>query len=95
MVKKRKVSAGKVRPANASASKKRAAAKAAKSVAKKKVAAKKVANKKTTVKPAAKQSESLAHKVAGAFRAVLDTLTDAERLHHRLEPDPTRDPDPE
>jgi hypothetical protein len=39
--------------------------------------------------------ESLAHRIGGAFKAVVDTLTDAEQLHHRLDPDASRDPDPE
>jgi hypothetical protein len=41
-------------------------------------------------KPIAK---SLADKVAGTFTAVVDTLTDAERLHHKMEPEVSREPE--
>ena len=33
--------------------------------------------------------------IAGGFGAVMDTLTEAERLHHKLEPRPAQDQDPE
>jgi hypothetical protein len=50
-------------------------------------------------KPAAKESaaphESLAHRIGGAFKAVVDTLADAERLHRQLDPDPSKDIAPE
>ena len=36
---------------------------------------------------------SLADKVAGTFTAVVDTLTDAERLHHKMEPEVSREPE--
>jgi hypothetical protein len=39
--------------------------------------------------------ETLTHKIAGAFKAVVDTLAEAEQLHHRLDPDPSKDTDPE
>lgn len=39
--------------------------------------------------------ESFSHRIGSAFKAVVDTLTEAEQLHHRLEPNPSRDPDPE
>jgi len=45
--------------------------------------------KKKPVAPA----ESLPQKIAGAFTAVVDILTDAERLHHRLDPGISREPE--
>ena len=33
--------------------------------------------------------------IAGGFAAVMDTLSEAERLHHKLEPRPAQDQDPE
>jgi hypothetical protein len=49
--------------------------------------------------PAAKEGtaprESLAHRIGDAFKAVVDTLSDAERLHRQLDPDPAKDIDPE
>ena len=33
------------------------------------------------------------NKVAGAFRAVADTLTDAEQLHEKLDPGISREPE--
>jgi predicted lipid-binding transport protein (Tim44 family) len=72
---------------------KKATPKKTKSVAPKN--AKPAAKKKPTGQPAAKQPENFLHKVAGAFEGVVDTLVDAEQLHHRLDPDPTRDLDPE
>jgi hypothetical protein len=58
------------------------------------------------VTPAAKQPpaapasappahESLTHRIGHAFQAVVDTLADAEQLHHRLDPDPSKDVAPE
>jgi hypothetical protein len=41
-------------------------------------------------KPSGAPRESLAHRIGGAFKAVVDTLSDAERLHHQLDPDPTK-----
>lgn len=72
---------------------KKATPKKAKSIAPKNAEA--VATKKPAGQPVVKQRESFTHKIAGAFEAAVDTLVDAEELHHRLDPDPTRDPDPE
>ena len=37
--------------------------------------------------------KSFPEKVAGAFTAVVDILTDAERLHHKLDPGVSREPE--
>ena len=37
--------------------------------------------------------ENLLHKVEDVFTAVVDTLTDAERLHHKLDPGVSREPE--
>jgi hypothetical protein len=59
-------------------------------VRKKLVAKKKPAGKKaTTPSP----PESISRKVAGAFNAVVDVFTDAERLHQKLDPDISREPE--
>jgi hypothetical protein len=39
--------------------------------------------------------ESLSHRIGSAIKAVVDTLADAEQLHRRLDPDPSKDVDPE
>jgi hypothetical protein len=39
--------------------------------------------------------ESFSHRIGSAIKAVVDTLADAEQLHHRLDPDPSKDVDPE
>jgi hypothetical protein len=44
-----------------------------------------------TAKPRRSFVRRIEEKVEGAFEAVFDTLTDAERLHHKLEPDITPD----
>lgn len=44
----------------------------------------------TTVAP---PRETLSHKIASAVGSVLDVFTDAERLHHRLEPDISNEPE--
>ena len=46
-------------------------------------------------KPAARKPppESLLHKIEGEFTAILDTLTDAERLHEKLDPGVSREPE--
>jgi hypothetical protein len=58
-------------------------------------AAKPAATKKPAGQPIAiaKRPESFSHKVAGAFEAVVDTLVDAEELHHKLEPEISREPE--
>lgn len=110
MAKKRKATATKAKKAKArntktSAKKKRTAVKTRRKIAAPK-RIKSVAPKQAKSggkKPAAdatatlaeKPSESFSHNVAGGFKAVLDTLVDAEQLHHRLDPDPAGDPDPE
>lgn len=44
-------------------------------------------------KPAARPRESLPHKIESAIAAVADIFTDAERLHHKLEPDISNEPE--
>ena len=53
----------------------------------------------TVPKPAAGKTvtapprESLSHKIESAVAAVVDIFTDAERLHHKLEPDISNEPE--
>jgi predicted lipid-binding transport protein (Tim44 family) len=97
--------AAKSKRAVAKPRRKAAPAKAAKPVAKKPPAAKPVASKPVAAQPAASQPaadqqtkqprrnfvQRIEHKVEDAVEAVFDTLTDAERLHRKLEPDITPD----
>jgi hypothetical protein len=87
-----------------SAKKKSAGRKAAVAKKRRKVAAKVSAPKKfqpiSEAKPAAKAAvppprKTIVERLEGAVGAVADIFTDAEQLHHRLDPDPSRDPDPE
>lgn len=55
----------------------------------KRTATKNVASKKT-LKPSPK---GLPEKIVEAFTAVLDTLTDAEQLHHKMDPGVSREPE--
>jgi hypothetical protein len=92
--KTRKAVASKAKKTKTPASKKRPVVKA-----RSKVAAPTKAKSAPPKKPAgqpiavAKRPESFSHKVAGAFEAVVDTLVDAERLHHKLEPEISREPE--
>lgn len=76
---------------------KKSAAKAkkkSKTVAKKKskaVAKRKVA-RKAKAKPKAKRKGVFAQ-ITGAAKAVVDTLADAEQLHHKMEPHVSREPE--
>ena len=55
----------------------------------------------TLAKPAPKENvppprrKSIVQRIEGAVSAAVDILTDAEQLHHRLDPDPSKDRDPE
>ncbi len=71
---------------------KSAVAKQSKSVAKKPITKPPVKPAAGT-KPAAPPPESLSHKIAGAVGAVVDIFTDAERLHHKLEPGISNEPE--
>jgi hypothetical protein len=71
-------------------SRKAAAAKKSKPVAKKTAVAK---TRPAATKASAPPPESLPHKIAGAFTAVVDILTDAERLHHKLDPGISNEPE--
>jgi hypothetical protein len=67
----------------------------AKSIAKKPVASP-PAKAPAPSGPAAKTGtpqETLSHKIAHAVGAVVDVFTDAERLHHRLDPDISNEPE--
>ena len=63
--------------------------KAAVSKKSKPVAAKKPVPENIVTPP----SKSFPEKVAGAFSTVVDILTDAERLHHKLDPGVSREPE--
>ncbi len=75
------------------ARKKAAKKKSAISKKRRKVAAQKkskpIAKKKISMQP----PESFPHKVADAFTAIVDILTDAERLHHKLDPGVSNEPE--
>jgi len=45
------------------------------------------------MKPIPKAPESFSQKVAGAFHAIVDTLSDAEQLHRKLDPGVSREPE--
>lgn len=100
--KKAKVSAKPAKRAKAPSAKKVSAAKPSrKTVAPKKldpIAATPPAAQQQPATPASAPvpaHESLSHRIGSAIKAVVDTLADAEQLHHRLDPDPSKDVDPE
>jgi len=100
-----KKKAAKKKSAVAKKTRKVAARKHSKPVAKKKSVAKTTLQPKTAVKkppetktvalkPVANPSpESFPHKIARAFNAVVDTLSDAEHLDHELDPGVSREPE--
>jgi hypothetical protein len=55
-----------------------------------KAVATKAAPRKTLRNP---PPESFPHKIARAFNAIADTLTDAEHLDHQLDPGVSREPE--
>jgi hypothetical protein len=55
-----------------------------------KAAARKKAAKPAKAKP---QHKGVIAGIAGVAKAVVDTLTDAERLHHKMEPHVSREPE--
>jgi hypothetical protein len=44
-------------------------------------------------KPIPKASESISQRVAAAFNTIVDTLSDAEQLHRKLDPGVSREPE--
>jgi hypothetical protein len=84
--KARKKSASKTKKKPAIAKKKRKAAEKKTS----KAAARKKAAKPAKAKP---QHKGIIAGIAGAAKAVIDTLTNAERLHHKMEPHVSREPE--
>lgn len=82
MAKKRKTAKPRAGKAKAARTAKRA--KTAKRKTAKRAAAKKPARKVAKRRPRKAKSESLGLRLEHAMAAVLDTLTDAERLHGRL-----------
>jgi hypothetical protein len=68
--------------------KRKAAAKRRAKPARKKAARKAKVRSKAKAKP-----KGVFAKIAGAAEAVLDTLTEAERLHHKMEPHVSREPE--
>jgi len=71
--------------------KKSAAKKKKKSAAARKAASKRKAPARKK-KPAAKR-KGIIGKIVGAATAVVDTLSSAESLHHKMEPHVSRDPE--
>jgi hypothetical protein len=84
--KARKKSASKTKKKAAIAKKKRKAA--AKKTSK--AAARKKAARPAKAKP---QRKGVFAGIVGAAKAVVDTLTNAERLHHKMEPHVSREPE--
>ena len=85
--KARKKSAAKAKKKPTAVSKKKR-----RTVAKKKskAAARKKAARKTNPKP---KPKGVTATLVADFKAAVDTLTDAERLHHKLEPHVSREPE--
>jgi hypothetical protein len=54
---------------------------------------KSVVRKVRAKKPIPKASESLSQRVAAAFHTIVDTLSDAEQLHRKLDPGVSREPE--
>ncbi len=79
---KKSASKTKKKPAIAKKKRKAAAKKTSKAAARKKAA-----------KPAKPQRKGIIAGIAGAAKAVIDTLTNAERLHHKMEPHVSREPE--
>jgi len=91
--KARKKSASKARKKRAAPARKKrkaAAKRRAKPAARKKAARKARAKSKPKAVP---ERKGVFAKIAGAAGAVLDTLTEAERLHQKLEPHVPREPE--
>jgi hypothetical protein len=53
----------------------------------------KSARKARVGKPIPKAPESFSQKVAAAFHTIVDTLSDAEQLHRKLDPGVSREPE--
>src|ERR1700746_816983 len=53
----------------------------------------KSARKARVGKPIPKAAESISQKVAAAFHTIVDTLSDAEQLHRKLDPGVSREPE--
>ncbi|MFZ0150515.1 MAG: hypothetical protein WBG18_08150 [Xanthobacteraceae bacterium] len=89
---KRKRTASKATKKAKTSSKKRTMAKTRrKAVASKK--SKSVLRKARDEKPTPKASESFSQRVAAAFHTIVDTLSDAEQLHRKLDPGVSREPE--
>jgi len=54
---------------------------------------KSVVRKAPARKPIPKASESLSQRVAAAFHTIVDTPSDAEQLHRKLDPGVSREPE--
>lgn len=54
---------------------------------------KSVVRKVRAKKPIPKASESLSQRVAAAFHTIVETLSDAEQLHRKLDPGVSREPE--
>ena len=81
---KKSASKAKKKPATAKKMHKPAAKKTSKAAARKKA---------TKPKKAKPQRKGVIAGIVGAAKAVVDTLTDAERLHHKMEPRVSREPE--
>jgi hypothetical protein len=54
---------------------------------------KSVVRKARARRPIPKASENLSQRVAAAFHTIVDTLSDAEQLHRKLDPGVSREPE--
>ena len=91
MARKRRKSTASKATKKAKTSRKKGKIARCKAVAPKK--SKSVVRKARARKPIPKASESLSQRVAVAFHTVLDTLSDAEQLHRKLDPGVSREPE--
>jgi hypothetical protein len=90
---RKKIAVAKNRRKLTTADKSKSVAKTADKTADKTTVAKTPAITAAGQKPAAPHRESLPHKIESAVAAVVDIFTDAERLHHKLEPDISNEPE--
>ena len=93
MAKKARRGASKARKAKVSARPKRSTLKTRRKLATPKTVKLAAKRKPARKRVAQKKPEAFSRKVADAFKAVVDTLVDAEQLHHKLDPEVSREPE--
>ncbi len=85
--------AKKARKKSAAKTRKKAKKKPAASARKKRKTVAKRKSKRAAGKKAARKSKGIIAEIVGRLGAVVDTLTDAERLHRKLEPRVSNEPE--